>query len=132
MTALSVLVVEDDAMIGMLLSEMLEDMGCTVCAIATTEEDAIAEAARHKPGLMIVDQHLRQGNGISAMEKILLNGAVPCVFMSGAPSVVHPDMQLLRKPFLEADLIRAIQLAIAPSADAAAHPGSIPGALIGP
>ena len=41
MTALSILVVEDDAMIGMLLGEMLEEMGYDVCAIAATEEDAV-------------------------------------------------------------------------------------------
>ena len=116
MTTLSVLVVEDDTMIGTLLSEMLEEMGHVVCAIATTEEDAIAEAARHKPDLMIIDQHLRQGNGMSAMEKILRNGRIPCVFMSGAPLDVPSDMQLLRKPFLEMDLVRAIRLVIASSA----------------
>jgi DNA-binding NarL/FixJ family response regulator len=55
MAALSVLVVEDDALIGMLLAEMLEDMGHNVCAIANAEEDAVADATRYKPGLMIVD-----------------------------------------------------------------------------
>ena len=70
MTALSVLVVEDDAMIGMLLAEMLEDMGYTVCAVVATEEDAVADAARCKPGLMIVDEQLREGSGVSAMERI--------------------------------------------------------------
>jgi CheY-like chemotaxis protein len=110
MTALSVLVIEDDAMIGMLLAEMLEEMGYAVCAITATEEDAVAAAARCKPGLMIADEHLREGSGVSAVERILLAGSVPCVFISGAP--VHfgrPDMNVLQKPFVEEDLIRAIQ-----------------------
>lgn len=102
-------------MIGMLLSEMLDEMGYSVCAIAATEEDAVAAAAQHRPGLLIVDQHLRQGNGASAMERILRDRAVPCIFMSGAPSAIQAGMQMLRKPFLEADLVRAIRLAIGSS-----------------
>ena len=50
MTSLSVLVVEDDAMIGMLLADMLGEMGYNVCAIAATEDGAVADAARCHPG----------------------------------------------------------------------------------
>ena len=42
--ALSVLVVEDDAIVGMLLAELLEVMGYDVCAIEVTEADAVAAA----------------------------------------------------------------------------------------
>ena len=109
-TALSILVVEDDAMIGMLLGEMLEEMGYDVCAIAATEEDAVANAARFKPGLMIVDEHLREGSGVAAVERILRNGPVPCVFISGEPMHLRrPGVNVLQKPFLEEDLVRAIQ-----------------------
>jgi CheY-like chemotaxis protein len=122
MTALSVLVVEDDAMIGMLLTEMLGDMGYKVCAIAATEDDAVAEAVRHKPGLMIVDENLRQGTGLAAADRILRNGPVPCVFISGAAMhPTRPDSQMLRKPFLEEDLIRAITQVVG-RADAPASP----------
>ena len=49
-----VLVVEDDAMIGVLLGEMLEGMGYDVCGIEATEADAVTAAARFRPDLMIV------------------------------------------------------------------------------
>ena len=111
MTALTILVVEDDALIGLLLSEMLTELGFAVCAVATTEDEAVALAARHRPGLMIVDQYLMQGNGISAMQRIARDGPVPCVFMTGAPAGDLEGMPVLQKPFLEADLIRAIHLA---------------------
>ena len=110
MTALKVLVVEDDAMIGLLLAEMLGDMGYDVCAVATTEEDAVAEAARFKPGLMIVDEQLLEGSGLSAVDRILRTRPVPCVFISGA--LIHPKRPgttTLQKPFLEVDLVWAIQ-----------------------
>jgi DNA-binding response OmpR family regulator len=113
------MVVEDDAMIGMLLAEMLEEMGYTVCAVVATEEDAVADAARCKPGLMIVDEQLREGSGVSAMKRILRTGRVPCVFISGAP--VHGatlGANILQKPFLEQDLARAIRHVVG-SADTA-------------
>lgn len=125
MAASNVLVVEDDAMIGMLLAEMLEDMGYNVCAVAATEDDAVADAARCKPGLMIVDEHLREGNGSSAVARILLDGPVPCVFISGAPlRLSQSRKKVLRKPFVEGDLVRAIRDVVTgangPAADAAA------------
>jgi DNA-binding response OmpR family regulator len=120
MTALSVLVVEDDAMIGLLLAEMLEEMGYSVCAVATTEEDAVADAAHYKPGLMIVDQQLREGNGVSATQRILRNGPVACVFISGAPvHFARTDANMLQKPFVMEDLVRAIRYVLG-SADAPA------------
>ena len=112
-------------MIAMLLAEMLGDMGYRVCAISATEEDAVVVATRCKPGLMIVDEHLREGTGASAVERILLNGPVPCVFISGAP--VRRDRQgatMLQKPFLEQDLVRAIRNVVG---DVHTPPAIIPG-----
>jgi two-component system, response regulator PdtaR len=132
MAALNVLVVEDDAMIGMLLAEMLEDMGYGVCAIAATEEDAVAGAARHKPGLMIVDENLQEGSGISAVDRILRSGPVPCVFISGAPKYPdRTDAYVLRKPFLEADLVRAIQHVVSASSAPATHSPATPHMIVG-
>jgi DNA-binding response OmpR family regulator len=131
MTPLSVLVVEDDAMIGLLLAEMLQDMGYDVCAVAATEEDAVADAARCRPGLMIVDQQLREGTGVSAVERILRNGPVPCVFISGAPvHLARADANMLQKPFLEEDLVRAIRYVVG-SAEAPAPLAPAPGHVVG-
>src|SRR5258708_141477 len=82
--ALGVLVVEDDAMIGIHLAEMPEFMGYDVCAIAATEDDAVANAVRHRPDLMIVDEHLRKGSGIWAADRILPSRQVSYVFISAA------------------------------------------------
>jgi len=107
---LRVVVVEDDAMICLLLSEILEEMGYHVCAVAGTEDDAVAQAALHHPGLMIVDLSLKDGNGIGAMERIRKTGPMPCVFISGAPlRFGQLGVGVLCKPFGEDDLQRAIQ-----------------------
>lgn len=110
--SLRILVLEDDAIIGMLLAEMLEEMGHEVCAIEATETRAISAASRCKPELMIVDARLRQGSGISAVDKICLAEPVPHLFLSGDVSGVRamrPHAIVVQKPCREGDLAKAIQ-----------------------
>jgi CheY-like chemotaxis protein len=113
--AMRVVVVEDDAIIGTLLAEMLADMGHDVCAIEATEADAVSAAARCKPDLMIVDVGLGEGSGISAIDTIHRTAAVPHVFVSGDVSRVRrlrPSSIFIQKPYRESDLARVIQEAL--------------------
>jgi CheY-like chemotaxis protein len=115
MPALRVLVVEDNAMIGMLLAEMLKQMGHGVCAIEATETDAVTSAVRYGPDLVIVDERLRAGSGVSAVDEMLRTRPVPHVFITGDISKVRalrPDAVVMQKPFREAELARAIQRAL--------------------
>ena len=110
-----ILLVEDDAMIGELLAEMLEDMGHSVCTVAATEADAVKAAAQDRPDLMMVDVALGQGSGILAMDEILRTGFVLHFFMSGNVAKVRaqkPDAAILEKPFQEEQLRCAIGLAL--------------------
>jgi CheY-like chemotaxis protein len=114
--ALRVLVVEDDALVGMLYSEFLAEMGHSVCAIAATEAEAVAEAGQCNPDLMIVDALLNEGSGVAAVDEILRTKFVPHVFVSGnAASVraLRPDAIVLQKPFRDPELSNAIQRALA-------------------
>jgi CheY-like chemotaxis protein len=116
MKALRVLVIEDDALIAMLLSELLAGMGHDVCATAATEADAVTAATRHRPDLMIVDARLGRGSGVSAVEEILRAGPVAHLFISGDAEKVQtrqPDAVVVGKPFREAELARAIDMALA-------------------
>src|ERR1700735_621231 len=58
MQPLRVLVIEDDALIAMMLGEMLSDLGHRVCAIATTLAEAIAAARQEDPDLLLSDVKL--------------------------------------------------------------------------
>jgi two-component system, response regulator PdtaR len=112
MKTLRVLLVEDDAMIGMLIADILTDMGHDVCAIEATKRDAVTAAAHHRPDLLIVDGRLSDGTGVSAVEEICRNEYVPHLFISGNISTVktlRPDAVVLAKPFGESDLMRAIE-----------------------
>ncbi|WP_020177336.1 response regulator [Methyloferula stellata] len=115
MKGLRVLIAEDDALIGMLLAETLEEMGHEVCAIEATEADTVTAAVRYRPDLMILDVRLANGNGISAVEEILHTGFVPHFFISGDRSEVlarRPGAVVIQKPFREPDLAWAIQRAL--------------------
>ena len=119
MTALRILLVEDNAIIAMALADLLKGGGHEVCAIAETESEAVAAADRCKPDLMIVDPNLYEGSGVSAVEKILVGGFVPHLFMTGDASQVQelvPGAIILRKPFKFNDLLRAIEQSIQLSA----------------
>ena len=89
MTAIRVMVVEDETLLGFLFGEVLEGMGYVVCAIEATEASAVAAAERCKPDLMLVDVQLGVGSGVSAVAEILRNGFVPHVFYSGDISGVQ-------------------------------------------
>ncbi len=109
---LRVLVIEDEVIIGMLLARLLAAMGHEVVGVEGTEQGAVAAAARVRPGLILVDDRLSPGSGQAAIERILRNGFIPHVWMSGDParrSSLRPGVAVLQKPFTE----QALSLAIA-------------------
>ena len=113
MRALRVLVVEDDAMIAVLLVELLTGMGHDVCAIEATEAGAVATAVRCRPDLMIVNSQLGDGTLFQQSAKYIAPGSSQW-FLSAAISGVRafmPDAIAIEKPFRELDLARAIQRA---------------------
>jgi len=115
-TALRILVVEDNVIIAMLLEATLADMGHEVCAVEGTEAGAVAAAALHRPDLLIVDARLSEGSGILAVDRILHDGFVPHIFVSGAdldPEKLNPRAVRVIKPYDERDLFAAIQQALA-------------------
>jgi CheY-like chemotaxis protein len=112
----SPLVIEDDALITLLLGELLAGMGHVVCATATNETEAVIAAARYAPDLMIVDAGLGRGSGVSAVEEIIRAGPIAHLFITGDADKLRrrkPDAIVVRKPFRETDLARAIDMALA-------------------
>jgi two-component system, response regulator PdtaR len=115
MKALRVLIVEDDALIAMLLAQLLAGMGHDICATADTETAAVIAANQHRPDLMIVDAGLGRGSGVAAVEEILRAGPLAHVFISGDArrvQTLRPGAVVVRKPFRQAELDRAIEIAL--------------------
>jgi CheY-like chemotaxis protein len=109
------MVVEDDGMLAALLGEVLEGMGHAVCASEASESGAVAAAIRCKPDLMVVDVRLGEGSGVSAVDRIELNGPIPHIFVTGdivGLKALRPGAEALEKPFRDSDLERSITRAV--------------------
>ena len=110
------LVIEDDSLIAALIGEELKDLGYTLIDIAETEVEAVAASRQRTPDLITADGALHEGSGVSAIQKIWLNSAVPVVFISGdLRGIRHslPSAIVLEKPFT----VRQLALAIANATD---------------
>jgi DNA-binding response OmpR family regulator len=115
--SLRILVAEDDAMIAMLLADVLAGLGHDVCAIVETEAETVAAAALCLPDLMIVDVNLYEGSGISAVAEIARARFVPHFFLTGdlyQIRGVEPGAIVVQKPVLAHELIAAIERATRP------------------
>jgi CheY-like chemotaxis protein len=115
MQPLRVLVIEDDALIALMLTEVLSDLGHGVCATAATPAEAIAAAHEQKPDFLLSDVKLRGESGIDAVAEILRDGPVPHMFMTGDLAGLRvrlPDAVAIRKPFSSATLATGIAKAL--------------------
>lgn len=112
---LRVLIVEDDALVVLVLTELLAQMGHEVCATASSEAGAVDAALREGPDLVIADARLSSGSGISAVEEILQRGHIPHMFLTGDitdATARRPAAIVVGKPFREAALAKAIASAL--------------------
>jgi two-component system, response regulator PdtaR len=82
---LRILVVEDESLIALDLAQLLDEFGYEVCAIARTADEAIQEAARHRPDLVLTDVRLARGtSGVDAARRIRAEFGIPSCFVSGS------------------------------------------------
>ena len=116
---ISILVADDDPLIGPLLRDILLYLGHVVCAITTNEDAAVEAAVHHRPDLIMMDAQLRQGNGIDAMDRIVaLIGPTPHIFISGDLHGIlarAPGAITLQKPFRIEQIEGAIRRTLEPA-----------------
>ena len=115
MKLLTILIVEDDALQGTVLGEILEEIGHKVCAVTSTVSQAVAFVDRYRPSLLIVDQWLKDGSGLSLVETVCKNGHVPHIFATGdieGIKLARPDAVVLQKPYQVFQLEAAIERAM--------------------
>ena len=58
---MKLLIVEDEIIIAMRLEQLVTDLGHEVCALASTEDGAIASAQTHRPDVVLMDLRLAHG-----------------------------------------------------------------------
>lgn len=100
---LQVLVVEDEAMVLMMLEDMLADFGCTVSGVAATVSEALDQLrAPAAIDAAILDVNLG-GERIYPVADLLQARGVPFVFSTGyGPAELalrYPGRPLLQKPY---------------------------------
>jgi CheY-like chemotaxis protein len=109
---LRVLLVEDEAMIAMLLEDMLEDLGHELVRVANRLEDAVAAAGTEAIDLAILDLNLGGVLTYPAADALAERG-IPFIFATGYGSGGLKDAcsarPTLQKPFDTEALRQAIQ-----------------------
>ncbi len=117
MVAKSLLLVEDEVIIRMLLRSDLIASGVPVIFEASSGEDAVEIARRERPDIVCMDIKLRGAiDGIEAARRINAFAGIPVIFMTayndalalagGLPGVNVAG--IIDKPVTLGDLIRAI------------------------
>ncbi len=117
--ALRVVVAEDEALIRLDLVEMLREEGYDVVGQAGDGEEAVRLAEEHRPDLVILDVKMPVLDGITAAERIAGARIAPVVMLTAFSQRELVDrardagaMAYLVKPFTQADLVPAIELAV--------------------
>lgn len=111
-TKARILIIEDEAVIAMDLSDLVTAAGHDVCAVATTASAAVAAAERERPDLVLADIQLADGSsGIDAVKDILGMFNVPVIFITAFPDRLltgeRPEPTfLITKPY-SPDMVRA-------------------------
>ena len=84
--ATDVMIIEDELFIAAELENILHRLGHRVTSIVRTAKQAVKQAERHPPKLILSDIQLADGSsGIDAVRTILQTKAVPTVFVTAFP-----------------------------------------------
>lgn len=109
---LKVLVVEDEAMIAMLIEDMLLEFGCSMVGPASDIEQAFAVIAESNFDVAVLDVNLA-GERTMPLAAALREKSIPFVFATGyGASGIGEDFKdrpFLTKPFRETDLRAALR-----------------------
>jgi AmiR/NasT family two-component response regulator len=116
---LRVLVVEDEALIRLDLTEMLTEEGYAIAGEAGDGEQAIALARELRPDLVIMDVKMPKLDGIAAAATIVEERIAPVVMLTAFSQRELIEqardagaMAYLVKPFARHELVPAIELAV--------------------
>ena len=114
-----VLIIEDEPVIALDISNTLETHGHKVTGIATTHREAVELARSEPPGLVLADIHLGDdSSGVEAVAEILEHYRVPVIFITAFPDRLLTGERteptfLITKPFDPEILSVAVSQAIA-------------------
>jgi CheY-like chemotaxis protein len=107
-----VLLVEDEAIIAILMEDLLDELGCEVVATAGQLDDAVDAARTGQFDLAFLDVNLR-GVPVYPVAEVLRARAIPFAFVTGYGSTgvdaPHLEAPVLQKPFQSRDLAEILR-----------------------
>jgi DNA-binding response OmpR family regulator len=111
----SVMLVEDEPMIALMVADMVEAQGYCVAGVFRANGEALAFLRTHRPYLAIVDFALRDGAAEPLAKKFKETGTPFCVISGYDRSVAGPlfdDVGWLDKPFSQDQLCSALRACV--------------------
>ena len=120
MTAVRILIVEDEVIIALSLQRKLENAGYDVPAVASSGSEAVQLALQLQPDLMLVDISLgEEMSGIDIVTQIRPHLDIPIIYLTAysdddilqLTQATHPAGHLL-KPIEDEQLYTAIETAL--------------------
>ena len=110
-----ILVVEDESVVAMMLTDSLEELGFDPIEVVGSCRAAVASATTQTPDVALLDLRVLDGDTTSVAE-LLRDRNIPFVFMSGDPNgaarLGFVGAAVLGKPFSPADLQGALRQAL--------------------
>ncbi|KWV93619.1 MULTISPECIES: response regulator [unclassified Erythrobacter] len=101
-----VLVVEDDAVLGLTIEQTLLDAGVARVELSTSTEDALRHLREEQPKVIVLDVHLADrddGWAIAELVRTLGPDSPRIIFSTGAPQDIPADVAalgcILEKPY---------------------------------
>lgn len=124
-----ILIVEDEALIAMMLVDSLENGGHEVMGPASTMAEALALCDVLRPELALLDIHLRDGSsGVDVARALFGRWGVLSIFASGemmeARRAKDVALGYIRKPYEVRTVLRSVEVARALMAGGT--PGAVP------
>jgi len=119
---ISILIVEDEALIASYIKEVLGESGFGVAGIAASGREALSLVAENHPALALVDIRLTGPiDGIELACRLRQEFDVPSIFLSGLVDAATIEraraakpLGFLAKPFRPSQVFNAIQRALDP------------------
>ena len=117
LAGLRLLLVEDEAMVAMLIEAMLEELGCREAEWATSVKAALRAVDRDEFDGALLDVNLR-GEPVYPVAELLAGRRLPFIFVTGYGRTADPlgrfsDAAVLKKPFDSTQLARMLREEIA-------------------
>jgi DNA-binding LytR/AlgR family response regulator len=116
----SILIVEDEMIIGANISLQLNNLGYEVLGIIPRAEEVLSEIRQHIPDIILMDINLKGDlDGIEVVQLIQKEFKIPIIYLTANSDEVHFEKAkatnphaFISKPFKKLDLQRAIELSL--------------------